>query len=132
MFQRGRGVCCAGLGLRDGRCESRAAALDAPGSKSRGGGGAAGSSRAGREFPGAGQRERQRRVRPMRAVRQRFTSLSPLILRFYSVCQLYPYLTHPSATRLSSRGASAVRQRTRSTYKLLFHAFYSFGQLKVV
>lgn len=48
---------------------SRSAALVSPGSESRGGGGAAGSSRAGREFPGAGQRERQRRVRVMRAVR---------------------------------------------------------------
>lgn len=57
------------IGVRDGRSVSRSAALVSPGSESRGGGGAARSSRAGREFPGAGQRERERRVRVMRAVR---------------------------------------------------------------
>lgn len=51
--------------FRDGRSEC----VVSSGSESRRGGGVARASRARWEFPGAGQRERQRRVRVMRTVR---------------------------------------------------------------
>lgn len=67
------------------------------GSESRRGGGVARASRARWEFPGAGQRERQRRVRVMRAVRthalllySRYLSITHYI---QLVCELSCFLS---------------------------------------